>query len=79
MKDLRRFLKCFIFAQLGSLVGFCIKKYHHFTNYPLRYTEPWYYSLTIPLIITAVAVTITVTAYFVVSHIIKKREQAETE
>ena len=79
MKELHKFLKAFIFVQLGACSADIIKKYLHFVNNPGWYSEPWYYGIRLTLIISAVAVIITTIAYFVVGRIIKKREQTKAD
>ena len=82
MKGLHKFLKVFIWAQLGSCCGRVLQRYLDFVNHPevyAYYSAPWYTGITITVILTAITVLITTIAYFVVGHIIKKREQNKTE
>ena len=82
MKGLHKFLKVFIWVQLGACSGRVLQKYLDFVNHPevyAHYSAPWYTGITITVILTAITVLITTAAYFVVGHIIKKREQNETD
>ena len=82
MKQLHKFLKIFIFLQLGSCCGRVLQRYLDFVNHPeiyAYYSAPWYTGITITVILTAITVLITTIAYFVVGHLIKKREQNETD
>ena len=81
MKGLRKYLKVFIFVQLGACAGRVLQRYLHFVNHPevyVYYSAPWYTGITISVILTAITVLITTIAYFIVSHIIKKRELTKT-
>lgn len=76
MIELHKFLKVFIFVQLGSCSAHVVKKYLDFVNNPELYAaHPWYYSITLTIILTAITVSITAIAYFIVGHIIKKHTQ----
>jgi len=80
MKELHKFLKVFIFVQLGSCTGRVIHKYYDFVNHSelyALYSVPWYNGITLTVILTAITVTITTIAYFVVDHIIKKMEREQ--
>ena len=82
MKELHKFLRVFIFVQLGSCVGRAGRRYIDYMRYPDIYemqSAPWYSGLMFTLILTAIMVTITTIAYFVVGNIIKKREQGKSE
>lgn len=77
MKELHKFLKVFIFVQLGSCAGRVLQKYLDFVNHPelyASYAAPWYTGVTLTIILTAITVTITTISYFVVDYIIKKRK-----
>ena len=79
MKGLRKFLKVFIWVQCGACFGRVLQKYFDFVNNPEAYaynSAPWYTGIIITVILTAITVFITTIAYFVVGHIIKKREQS---
>ena len=82
MKQLHKFLKIFIFLQLGSCCGRVLQMYLDFLNYPEIYaynSAPWYTGITITVIFTAITVLITAIAYFVIGHILKKKAQKETD
>ena len=82
MKQLRNFLKIFIFLQLGTCCGRVLQRYLDFVKHPELYpyySAPWYTGITITVILTATTVLITAIAYFGVGHIIKKREQNRSE
>lgn len=75
MKGLHRFLKIFIWVQLGACFGRVLQRYIDFLKHPEWYTydsAPWYTGITITVILTAITVLITTIAYFVVGYIIKK-------
>lgn len=76
MKELHTFLKNFILVQLGACSGRILAKYLDYKKHPDLYamqSAPWYYSILFTMMLTAVMVTLTVIAYFIVGHIIKKR------
>ncbi len=82
MKGLHKFLKVFICVQLGACSGRVLQKYLDFVNHSevyAYYSAPWYTGTIKTVILTAITVLITTIAYFVVGHIIKKREQTKTE
>ncbi len=82
MKQFHKFLKLFIFAQLGTCLGRVLHRYLDFVNHPGLYTmqsAPWYTGIILTVILTAVTVTITTIAYFVVGHVIKKRQQEQSD
>ena len=77
MKKARSFLKNFIFVELGALVGKFLAEYFHYKRYPGFYatmSTPWYTQIIFSAIITAIIVAITLVAYIILGHIIKKRE-----
>ena len=77
MKKLHTFLKVFIFVQLGACVGRVLANYVDYVRHPLLYqtwSAPWYTGSLIAVILTAITVTITTVAYFIVGRVIKKRE-----
>ena len=77
MKKLHVFLKVFIFVQLGACVGRVLANYVDYVQHPALYqfqSAPWYTQSLITVALTAITVTITAVAYFVVGHVIKKRE-----
>jgi len=76
MEGLRKFLKVFIFVELGSCVG---RMLWHYVDYRKR---PWLYELTsdtwfsraAPYVIVAAAViVVTAAAYFLLGYAIKRR------
>ena len=82
MKGLHKFLKVFIWVQLGSCCGRVLQRYLDFVNHPEIYayhSDPWYTGIAITVILTAITVLITTIAYFVVGHIMKKREQNKSD
>lgn len=75
MKEIHRFLKVFIFVQLGWCVGRVFIKYLDYIKNPGIYemlSDPWYYDVIPTIIFTAVTVTIMTIAFFVIGHLIKK-------
>ena len=86
MKQLHKFLKILIVFQLGACCGNVLRRYLDFVNHPEiyayysdYYSVPWYTDITNTVIFTAITVLVTTIAYFVVGHIIKKREQNEID
>ena len=84
MKRIHKFLKLFIFAQLGSCAGRVLWQYYDYLKHPALYEmvgDPWYYRASRFAVITAVSVAITATAYFILGGIIKRKsgEREETE
>ena len=82
MKGLHKFLKVFIWLQFGSCCGRVLQMYLDFLNHPeiyASYSAPWYTGITITVILTAITVVITTIAYYIVGHIIKKREENKTD
>ena len=81
MKWIHKFLKGFIFAELGACALRVIVLYNDYLRHSERYviySAPWYTEIVIILILTAIAVMITAAIYFVVGHIVKKRSQGES-
>lgn len=82
MKKLRVFLRLFLFAQLGFCAGRVAFNYIDYVQHPAIYevwSAPWYTRSLITVILTVITATITMVAYFVVGHLIKKRERKENE
>ena len=82
MKESHKFLKVFIFVQIGACCGRVLAKYLDYINHPDLYamqSVPWYTSIILTVILTAVMVSITTMAYFVVGRMIKKRKQEQTD
>lgn len=82
MMQLHKFLKIFIFVQLGFCCGHVLQRYLDFVNHPeiyAYYSAPWYTGITITVILTVITVLITTIVYFLVGNIIKKREQNKTD
>jgi len=82
MKGLHRFLKIFIFVQLGACFGRVLAKYLDYVKHPGLYamqSAPWYVGIIVTVVLTAIMVTVTTVAYFIVGYLIRKREQRETE
>ena len=80
MKQLHKLLKVFIWLQLGACCGRVLQRYLDFIQHPeiyAYYSAPRYTGILVTVILTAITVLITTIAYFVVGHIIKKREQQE--
>lgn len=80
MKGLQQFLKVFLWVQLGSCVGRVLQRYLDYTAHPERYafdSAPWYTGMALTAALTAVGVALTAMAYFIVGHVIQKREQAD--
>ena len=81
MNQLHKFLKAFIFVQLGSCFGRVLIKYLDFVMNPevyAYYSAPWYTDIVVTLILTAITVLITTITYFIVGHLIKKHDQKES-
>lgn len=82
MKRLHKFLKVFIFVQLGSCAGDVLRQYMHYVNHPERYitwSAPWYTGIQLTVALTAVTVALTAMAYFAVGRMIRRREVSVTE
>ena len=82
MKGLHKFLKVFIWVQLGSCCGRVLQRYLDFVNHHeiyAYYSAPWYTGITITVILTAITVLVTTIVYFIVGRIIKKQKQNETD
>lgn len=78
MRKLHRFLKFFLFAQIGSCSGYILRIYNDCLKHPYMYEIPYVslYSRVAPTIIrTAITVVITVVAYLIVGHKIKRRSE----
>lgn len=78
MKELHKFLKVFIFVQLGSCCGRVLAQYLDYVNHPQFYamqSAPWYYRVMISVLFTLVTVAVTTAAYFIIGHFIKKQEE----
>ena len=76
MKRVHNFLKLFIFAQLGTCVGRVLWLYCDYVKYPDLYEmvgDPWYYRARQYVIITAILVAVTATAYFILGGVIKRK------
>lgn len=79
MKKLHKFLKAFIFVQLGICASRVGGRYYDFVKHPEIYVSqsaPWYYDILFSVVFTAITVLVTTIAYFVVGHIIKKEVNA---
>ena len=82
MEKLHKFLKLFMFVEAGSCCGRILARYIYYIKYPKLYemqSAPWYTSVILAIILTAVIITATAIAYFVVGHIIKKRRQEQVD
>ena len=82
MKQLHRFLKVFIWVQLGSCCGSVLHKCFHYVKHPEMYafnSAPWYTDIAVSLTLTAITVLITLAAYFAVGRVISKRERNEAK
>ena len=78
MHQLHKFLKVFIFVQLGSSSARIIAKYIHYVKHPeiyASYSAPWYTDIVITAVLTAITVILTAIAYFIVGHIISKNKK----
>ena len=78
MEKLHKFLKVFIFVQLGACAGRALAKYLDYVANPGRYIfqcAPWYTGIIITVILTAITVSITLVAWLIVGHCIKKRRE----
>jgi len=76
MKELHKFLKVFIFVQLGACSGRLLAKYIDYVKHPQIYAMrsiPWYYDMLVSLALTAIIVSVTLIAYILVGKVIKKR------
>ena len=81
MKELHKFLKIFIFVQLGACCGRVLAKYLDFVKHPKLYAMqavPWYVSIMLTVILSAIMIAITTIAYFIVGRIIRHRQQLQT-
>ena len=79
MKRARLFLKCFIFAQLGGLLGRFLRQYVDYRKNPGLYemrSAPWYTGPLVTAVFTAATVTLTLAAYLILGAVMRKRERA---
>ena len=82
MKRFHRFLKSFIWTQLGCCCGSVLHQYFHYKKHPEMYafnSAPWYMDIAVSLTLTAITVLITLAAYFAVGRVISKRERNEAK
>ena len=76
MKELHKFLKAFIFVQLGACTARVIERYVDYIKYPELYaaqSAPWYSGIMLTVLLSAAAILITTIAFFVVGYLLKKR------
>ena len=77
MEKAHKYLKIFIFVQLGACVGRILAKYYDYVKHPGLYamqSAPWYLGVLITVCLTAVTVLLTTIAYFVIGHMIKRKK-----
>ena len=82
MKELHRFFKVFIFVQLGAFTARVFQVYNDYSRHRELYesqSAPWYTDIILTAILTAITVSITIIAYFIIGHIIKKRNQEQND
>ena len=82
MEKVHKFFKPFIFVQLGACVGRVLAKCYDYVKHPALYefqSAPWYLSILVTVVFTAVTVLLSTIAYFVIGHIIKKRKKTLSE
>ena len=73
MKELHKFLKVFIFVQLGACCGRVLAKYLDFVKHPELYamqSTPWYVSIMLTVMLSAIMIILTTIAYYIVCRII---------
>ena len=79
MKRLHKFLKIFIFVQLGACAYRVFALYNDYlrhTDLYTTYSAPWYTDIIITIVITGIMVLLTWIACFVVGRVIKKRDES---
>ncbi len=77
MKGLHKFLKVFIFVQLGACTGDVLRQYLHYVNHQEMYitwSAPWYTGIQLTVAFTAFTVALTTLAYFLVGRMLRRRE-----
>ena len=82
MNQLHRFLKTFIFVQLGACCGRVLFRYLDYVNHPEWYalrSAPWYTGILLTVMLTAGMVLLTFLAYVLVGYVLKKRQRAGEE
>ncbi len=80
LEKARKFLKCFIFVELGAFVGNALADYIHYTRYPELYemmSAPWYTDILLSAVLTAAVVLLTLFAYIILGRVSKKRKKAK--
>lgn len=71
MKKLEKFLKAFLFVQLGACAGRILAQYLDYKLHPGIYliqSAPWYTRSLVTLLLTGVTAGFTAIAYFIVRH-----------
>ena len=82
LKKTRRFLKCFIFVELGWLFGNSLADYIHYSRNTELYetmSAPWHTNILINALLTATVLLLTAVAYFIIGWVIKKKAKDTTE
>lgn len=80
LEKTRKFLKCFIFVELGSLFGKALADYIHYKRNPELYemmSAPWYTDILISAVLTAAAVLLTLFSYIILGHVSSKHKKAK--
>ncbi|MBE6695041.1 MAG: hypothetical protein E7587_01160 [Ruminococcaceae bacterium] len=80
LDKIRKFLKCFIFVELGSLFGKALADYIHYRRYPEFYemmSAPWYTDILLSAVLTAAVVFLTFLAYIILGCVSKKQKKAK--
>ena len=78
MKELHKFLKVFIFVQLGACTGRVLAQYLDYVKHPGLYamqSAPWYTGIEITLILNAAIISVATVAYILVGRSIRKGEE----
>ena len=80
LEKARKFLKCFIFVELGSLFGRALADYIHYRRNPEFYetmSAPWYTDILLSAVLTAAVVLLTLSAYIILGHLSSKQKKAK--
>ena len=79
MERIRTFLKVFLFVQLGACLGRALWLFIDYKCRPMVYeaqSAPWYTGALVTAAFTAATAVLTLAAYLILGHIMRKREKA---
>ena len=80
LEKTRKFLKCFIFVELGAFVGNALADYIHYRRNPELYeimSAPWYTDILISAVLTGAFLLLTVFSYITLGLVSGKRKKAK--